>query len=108
MNANVLGNNKIVKIAIAQVKPIFMNKEKTIDKAVKYIKEAAENGADLVVFPESFIPAFPYWQEGPNDNIEDFASVNLAFRENALIVNSKDTDVLSKAAKDGSIHIVMG
>ncbi len=108
MLQEVLGGKPNVKVAIAQISPVFMNKEKTIEKAIKYILEAGEENVDLIVFPESFIPAFPYWQEGPNDLVENFAKVNLDFQENSVLVNSDDTKKLSEAAKEADLHIVMG
>ena len=48
----------MIKVTIIQQAPIFLDKEKTIQKAVALIEEAAESGAKLIVFAESelFIP----------------------------------------------------
>ncbi len=43
------------KIAAAQWSPVFLNKEKTVEKACKAIAEAAKNGAKVIVFPKAFI-----------------------------------------------------
>jgi hypothetical protein len=48
-------------IAAAHVAPVFMDLESTVDKTCSIIREAAQNGAQLVAFPETFIPAFPVW-----------------------------------------------
>ncbi len=45
--------------AAVQASPVFMDRDATVDKACGLIQEAARGGADLVVFPESFIPASP-------------------------------------------------
>ncbi len=108
MRNTVLNERNNVRVAIAQISPVFMDKEGTIKKAIRYIEEAGEKKADLIVFPESYIPAFPYWQEGSNDPAKDFAEVNLAFQNNAVQVNSKDTDKLSAAVKKARINLVMG
>ena len=47
------------KIAAAQLAPVFLNKEKTIEKACKAILEAGSNGAKLIVFPEAYISGYP-------------------------------------------------
>ena len=47
------------KIAAAQVAPVFLNKKKTIEKACSLVKEAAANGAKLIVFPEAFVSGYP-------------------------------------------------
>jgi aliphatic nitrilase len=49
------------KVAAIHAAPVFLDKRATTEKAVSLIAEAAGKGADLVVFPESFIPGFPVW-----------------------------------------------
>ena len=108
MSGKIFNGRQCVKAAIAQIAPVFMDKDKTIEKAIDNIGMAGELKVDIVVFPESFIPAFPYWQEGPNDAMEDFAKVNLDFQNNAVLVGSEDTDRLAQAALKANVNIVMG
>ncbi len=49
----------VTRVAACHVAPVFLSARKTTDKTVKLIHEAARNKAQLVVFPETFIPAFP-------------------------------------------------
>lgn len=49
------------KVAAVQAAPVFLDTAATIDKVVHLIREAAGNGARLVVFPEVFVPGYPYW-----------------------------------------------
>ena len=49
------------RVAAMHVSPVFLDIEKTIDKACALIQEAADNGAQLIAFPEAFVPAFPIW-----------------------------------------------
>ena len=51
----------MAKIAVVQEAPVFLDRKQTIDKAVKFIAEAAANGAGLVIFTEAFIPGYPAW-----------------------------------------------
>lgn len=48
------------KIAVVQAAPVMFDKDACVDKAIGLIKECAEHGAELVVFPELFIPGYPY------------------------------------------------
>jgi nitrilase len=50
-----------VRVAAAQVTPVFMDAAATLSKAADTIREAARNGAELVVFPEAFVPGYPFW-----------------------------------------------
>jgi len=45
--------------AVVQAAPVVLDREATTEKTVRLIREAAEQGARLIVFPESFIPAYP-------------------------------------------------
>ena len=51
----------MVKVAIIQQAPIFHDKQKTIQKTLDLIDEAADSGSKLIVFPETFIPGYPDW-----------------------------------------------
>ncbi len=48
-----------VKVAVVQAAPVLFDREASIDKTCRLIAEAAEEGAQLVLFPEAFIPAYP-------------------------------------------------
>lgn len=50
---------KTLKVAVVQASPILFNLEETLQKTLSLISEASRGGAELVVFPESFIPAYP-------------------------------------------------
>ena len=47
-------------IAVVQGTPIMFDKDKGVEKAISMINECASNGAELIVFPELFIPGYPY------------------------------------------------
>ena len=48
------------RIAVVQGSPVMFDKDKCVDKALTQLRECAANGAELVVFPELFIPGYPY------------------------------------------------
>lgn len=57
--------NKPVRVAAVQYPPVFLNKEATIDRACELIREAGDNDADLIAFPETYIPTYPaYYTPG--------------------------------------------
>ena len=48
-----------VKAAVVQAAPVLFNREASVEKAVRLTQEAAAQGAQLILFPEAFIPAYP-------------------------------------------------
>lgn len=105
----VLGGKDRVKVAVAQASPVFLDKDKTIEKACNLIEEAGNNGAELLAFPEAFIPGYPaYYTVGYETNPHEWTDYMIALQENALSIPSEDTDILCHAAKEADIHVVIG
>ena len=100
---------KNVKVAAAQLSPIFLNKEKTVEKACEAIMEAGEKGAELVVFPEAFISGYPDWVWLiPNSKGAELNELYLKLVENAVTIPDNSTDKLCNAAKKAKINVVIG
>lgn len=98
-----------LKIALAQLSPVFLNKEKTTDKACNAIAEAGKNGSKLIVFPEAFISGYPdwVWLIPPNKS-KQLGNLYLSLVENAVSIPDNTTDRLCKAAKLAKINVVIG
>ena len=100
---------KNIKVAAAQLSPIFLNKEKTVEKACKAIIKAGENGASLIVFPEAFISGYPDWVWLiPNSKGADLNELYLKLVENAICIPDDSTKKLCKAAKTANVNVVIG
>ena len=99
----------IKKVAVAQIAPVFLNKEATIDKACKVIAEAGKNGAELIVFPEVFVAGYPDWVWlVPNHKGAMLNELYGQLVESAISVPDQSTDQLCKAAKDSGVNVVIG
>lgn len=97
---------KKFKAATVQTSPVFLNVEKTIEKAISFIKEAHENGAKLIAFPEVFIAGYPYWNwiMTPVQGSKWYEELY----KNSVAVNDASMKKLYKAAKDFDMNIVIG
>lgn len=101
--------SKNIRIAAAQLSPIFLNKEKTVEKACEAILEAGKNGTDLIVFPEAFISGYPDWvwliQNGKRTELNE---LYLKLVDNAVSIPDDSTIKLCKAAKTAGVNVVIG
>ncbi|MFT3796299.1 carbon-nitrogen hydrolase family protein [Flavobacterium sp.] len=94
------------KAAAVQTSPIFLDVYKTIDKAISIIKEAASNGAQLVAFPEVFVSGYPYWNWIMTP-VQGSKWYEQLYR-NSVTAEGEEIARICKAAKENSIHIVIG
>ena len=94
------------KAAAVQTSPVFLNAEKTIDKAITFIKEAAENGAQLIAFPEVFVSGYPYWNwiMTPVQGSKWYEKLY----KSAITADGSEVKRICNAAKEFNIHIVIG
>ena len=54
---------KTCRVGLVQAEPVLFDKKASLDKALKYIDEASGNGAELIVFPELFIPVLFFFRD---------------------------------------------
>jgi nitrilase len=94
------------KAAAVQTSPVFLNVEKTIDKAISFIKEAHEHGAQLIAFPEVFIAGYPYWNWIMTP-VQGSKWYEQLYR-NSVAVTDESMKPLFQAAKVFNMHIVIG
>ena len=96
----------LVRVAAVQAAPVFLNRAATIAKAAGLMSQAAANGAQLVVFPESFIPCYPVWLWAGRADVE--ADAFARFYANAVDVPGADTACLSEAARTTGVALAIG
>ena len=97
---------EVTRVAAAQVSPVFMNKEGTIEKACRTIEEAGNKKVDLIVFPETFVPGYPYWRGILP--ISRWSELMVEYQKNAIAIPSGDTDRLCESARSAGTHCVVG
>jgi predicted amidohydrolase len=104
----VLGGRDKVKVAIAQKSPVFMNLDASVERAEVLIAEAGRNGAQLVVFPEAWLAGYPYWTEGWDSSLPQWAGGRILFRDNALVVPGEHAERIGAAARRAGTYVVLG
>jgi len=96
----------VLRVAAVQAAPVFLNRAATIAKAVGLMSQAADNGAQLVVFPESFVPCYPVWLWAGRADVEVDAFARLY--ANAVDVPGADTECLADAARTSGVAVAIG
>lgn len=95
-----------LKVAAVMAAPVFLDREKTVEKACQLIKEAGNQGAQLAVFPETYIPGYPHWLllGTPVWSVQFFGELF----KNAVEVPSPATEAIGQAAANANMYVVMG
>ena len=100
-----------VKVAVVQAAPILFDREATVEKACRLIREAAAQKAQLVLFPEAFIPAYPrglsFGMVVGSRTLEGRRAWQL-YWENAVEIPSAATEALGKAVCETGVHLAIG
>ncbi|WP_290842866.1 carbon-nitrogen hydrolase family protein [Flavobacterium sp.] len=97
---------KKFKAATVQTSPVFLDVEKTVEKTISIIAEAASNGAKLIAFPEVFIAGYPYWNWIMTP-IQGSSWYEKLYR-NSVDVFGADMQRIYDAAREFDIHVVIG
>lgn len=105
-------STRTAKVAIVQAEPLFMDLAASVQRAIDLIREAAGNSAQLVVFGETWLPGYPAWLDHcPSAALWDHAPTKDVFaqlRQNSLSIPSDEFRLLSKAAAQHNVVLVMG
>lgn len=103
----------VLRVALVQAAPVVFDRAATIEKVAALAAEAAEKGAELVLFPEAFLSGYPNgldWggkgtaiksEEAPRDYAR-------RYHASAVAVPSADTERLGAIARKNRLHLVVG
>jgi len=93
-------------VAVVQASSVFLDRDATVEKACALVKEAGTNGAQLVLFPETFIPTYPDWVWRV-PAWSDGRFMHRLYAE-AVQVPGRDTDRLGEAAREAAAYVAVG
>lgn len=99
-------DRKTVRVAAAQIAPDLTSREKTLSRVLETIREGAAKGVELMVFPETFVPWYPYFSFVLPPVLSGREHVRLY--EEAVTVPSAATDAIAGAAREHGMVIVLG
>jgi nitrilase len=101
-----MAEKALVRVAAVQLAPDLETADGTVSKVLAAIAEAAEKGARLVVFPETFVPWYPYFSFVHPPVLTGAEHIRLY--DNAVVVPGPVTEAVAGVAKRHGIVVVLG
>ncbi len=97
---------KIFRVAAVQLSPVLFNRDATTEKVIKAIEKCGREGIRLAVFPETFIPNYPYfaWVQAP----AIISDLHRRLYDLAVDVPGPVTDAVGAAVKKSGTVVVLG
>lgn len=105
------GSSDQLKIGLAQMAPVWLNRKKTLTKLEDYIHQAGKQDCGLVVFGEALIPGYPFWVErtdGARFNDQIQKEFHAHYQNQAVRIEKGHLDPLCKAARKYKIAVYVG
>ena len=105
-----MGSN-LLKVALAQISPVWLDKEKTLTKIESSIKEASKNNCELIVFGEALLPGYPFWLAltgGAEWDKKVNKELHAHYARNAIQIEAGELNGICKLASENNIAIYLG
>lgn len=100
-----------ITVGLAQISPVWLNREATIDKVVHWIETAAKDGCQLVVFGETLLPGYPFWIErtdGARFESDLQKSLYTHYLTQAVSIEDGDLEKICAVARAQNIAVYLG
>jgi nitrilase len=106
-----INSHTSIKVAVVQAAPVLFDREATVIKACQLIHEATLQGAQLVLFPEAFIPAYPRglsFGMVVGSRKPEGRQLWQIYWDNAVEIPSPTTEALSAAVREAGVYMAIG
>ncbi len=103
--------NYLLKIGMAQISPVWLNRKDTEEKVISYIKKAGSKGCDLVVFGEGILPGYPFWlsmTNGSKFNSKEQKEIHAHYLKNSVKIGEGGLGPVCLAAAENRISVYLG
>lgn len=100
-----------IKVGLAQVTPVFLNREKTLKKVISFIEEGGNQDCDLIVFGEALVPGYPFWVERSGGAVFESPLQKKLFArysDQAVDILAGDLHHVCEAARQAETAVILG
>jgi nitrilase len=99
-----------VRVAVIQQPPVLLDREATLNAAVRHLHEASDGGARMVVFPETYVPGYPawIWRLRPGADFDLTSQIHRRLVENSVDLAADGLKPLRDAAAELGLVVVCG
>jgi len=104
-------NKHLLNVALAQLAPVWLNKEETLLKIESSIVEAANNNSELIIFGEGLLPGYPFWlalTDGAAWNKKVNKELHAHYLRNSVCIEKGDLKSICALSKKYKIAIYLG
>ena len=100
-----------LKVGLAQMAPVWLNRDATLEKVISFINEAGEKGVDLIAFGEAIVPGYPFWIEptcGARFNAKDQKEMHSHYMDQSVQIEAGHLDAVREAVKKNAVATYLG
>ncbi|SFB84470.1 carbon-nitrogen hydrolase family protein [Tropicimonas isoalkanivorans] len=99
-----------MRLAVVQYPPVYLDKERSLERAVDLVAEAGAEGCEMIVFPEAWLPGYPtfVWRLAPGAGMGKTDELFARAQANSIDLSRDDLAPVKAAAKEHSMVVVMG
>ena len=100
-----------LKVGIAQIAPVWLNRAQTLTKIMDYVAQAAEKGCQLITFGETVLPGYPFWIEltdGARFNSHIQKEIHAHYMSQAVQIEAGHLQSLCHVAAQHQIAVIVG
>lgn len=100
-----------LKVALAQIAPVWLDKQATLNKVISSIEEASKQNCELIVFGEGLVPGYPFWLAltgGAEWDTKVNKELHAHYVANSITLENDDLKTVCQLAKKNKIAIYLG
>lgn len=100
-----------ITVAVAQIAPVWLDRQRTLDKVIAAIDQAAQEKACLVAFGESIVPGYPFWLERTGGAVFDSPKqkqIHALYLQQAVNIQAGHLEPICKLCAEKKIAVILG